>query len=66
MIMLEEFSGGMENWAAVTIDAQFVVNYATPAMRFDLVVHETVHMWIGNMVTIANWRLLCLQVSSSS
>jgi aminopeptidase N len=66
MIILEEFNGGMENWAAVTLDAQFVVIGATPAMRFNLVAHELTHMWIGNMVTISNWRLLCLQVGSSS
>jgi aminopeptidase N len=60
--MVEKFRNqGMENWAAVTLNAEYLAETTEP-LRMSLVAHELTHMWIGNTITISNWRQLCLQV----
>lgn len=52
----------MENWGLVTIMAsQLLVQPSTQLLQ--LVAHEIVHQWIGNLVTFDDWQLLWLNES---
>ncbi|MGA3158929.1 MAG: M1 family aminopeptidase, partial [Steroidobacteraceae bacterium] len=65
------FSGGMENWGAITyIDAALLL---TPGASFDereevysIQAHEMAHQWNGDLVTMAWWDNLWLNESFAS
>jgi aminopeptidase N len=65
------FSGGMENWGAITyIDAALLL---TPASSFrdreevySIQAHEMAHQWNGDLVTMAWWDNLWLNESFAS
>lgn len=52
MVMLPEFSGGMEN-ASITFQSE--VSTAQPALSASLIAHELGHQWYGDAVTVATW-----------
>jgi aminopeptidase N len=52
LVMLPEFSGGMEN-AGITFQSE--VSTAQPALSASLIAHELGHQWFGDAVTVATW-----------
>jgi aminopeptidase N len=56
-------AGGMENWAATTVKAADMLNQIEP-ISMHTVAHEMAHMWLGNAMTISNWRQMCLEVGN--
>ena len=65
------FSGGMENWGAITYSDQFLL--LTPGSSIDdregvyaIQTHEMAHQWNGDLVTMAWWDNLWLNESFAS
>lgn len=52
IVMLPEFSGGMEN-AGITFQSE--VSTAPAALSAELIAHEFGHQWLGDAVTVASW-----------
>ena len=52
LVMLPEFSGGMEN-AGVTFQSE--ISTSQPALSAALIAHEFGHQWFGDAVTVATW-----------
>ncbi|ODQ79116.1 hypothetical protein BABINDRAFT_22047, partial [Babjeviella inositovora NRRL Y-12698] len=53
--------GAMENWGCVTVQAQHLLTHdATHKAIRDIVAHELVHQWMGNMVSFDSWGDLWL------
>ncbi|KAI6199084.1 Thyrotropin-releasing hormone-degrading ectoenzyme [Aphelenchoides besseyi] len=56
------YSGAMENWGLIIGDESYVLfNPAVHSIRqkrhvYDVVAHETVHQWFGDLVTTKSWR----------
>uniref|UniRef100_A0A915I473 Peptidase M1 membrane alanine aminopeptidase domain-containing protein n=1 Tax=Romanomermis culicivorax TaxID=13658 RepID=A0A915I473_ROMCU len=60
-VILNEFPiFGMENWGLIFLDQSFLLKNE-PIEQFNLISHEVVHQWIGNLVTNRNWSQLCIQ-----
>lgn len=51
---------GMENWGLVNLREEFVTK-ENEVEQFGLMAHEFAHQWIGNLVTTADWKHLCVQ-----
>lgn len=50
------FSGGMENFGLITLG-----NASAEVKNYDLLYHEIAHQWIGNILTLSDWKEICLQ-----
>ena len=73
MIAIPDFSSGaMENWGAVTYrESTILVNedesdFAHKQRVAEVVAHELVHQWFGNLVTMEWWTHLWLNESFAS
>uniref|UniRef100_A0A7E4W3F0 Peptidase_M1 domain-containing protein n=1 Tax=Panagrellus redivivus TaxID=6233 RepID=A0A7E4W3F0_PANRE len=48
-------SGGMENFGLITLNAKIFCN-VTDMPRFkNIIIHELIHQWFGNIVTMKDW-----------
>ncbi len=70
LIAVADFAfGAMENWGAVTFRENLLLDYpnvTSNAMReriCEIIAHEIVHQWFGNLVTPADWKYLWLNES---
>lgn len=52
IVMLPEFSGGMEN-AGITFQSE--ISTSQPALSAALIAHELGHQWFGDAITVATW-----------
>lgn len=61
--------GAMENWGAITFRENLLLHMpastskANEARIAEIVAHEIVHQWFGNLVTPSDWRFLWLNES---
>lgn len=53
---------GLENLGLVILDERFVA-YPKYRLAHTILAHEIAQQWIGNIVTIKNWKEICLQVN---
>uniref|UniRef100_A0A0N5AYZ8 Peptidase_M1 domain-containing protein n=1 Tax=Syphacia muris TaxID=451379 RepID=A0A0N5AYZ8_9BILA len=53
-------ASGMENWGLVTLSEDYLME-ADDAHAIYLISHEIVHHWIGNLITVNDWKYACLQ-----
>ncbi len=68
LVFVPEFSaGGMENPGAITVNERNLFRGPVPQSRRDardnLILHETAHLWFGDLVTMAWWNDLWLNES---
>lgn len=52
---------GVENFGLIILDERFVA-YPKYRLAHTILAHEVAQHWIGNVVTVKNWKELCLQV----
>jgi len=50
---------GVENWGLVSLDGSFIE--MKKALAYSIVHHEILHQWLGDLVTVSDWREVCLQ-----
>lgn len=55
--------GAMENWGLVTIASQYLLSDSPADHVKEVVVHEIVHQWMGNLVSFDSWDHLWLNES---
>ncbi len=64
--------GAMENWGAITYRENLILYYPGKTSRagleriYEVISHETAHMWFGNLVTPEDWKYLWLNESFAS
>jgi aminopeptidase N len=70
LIAVPDFAfGAMENWGAITFRENLLLFYAGVTSRSgaqricEVVAHEIVHQWFGNLVTPSDWKYLWLNES---
>ncbi len=70
LIAIPDFAfGAMENWGAITFRENLLLRYAGITSRSgegricEIVAHEIVHQWFGNLVTPSDWKYLWLNES---
>lgn len=57
--------GAMENWGAISVMESYLYNSNTLQLH-QLVCHELIHQWIGNMVSFNTWKHLWLNESMAT
>ena len=61
--------GAMENWGAITFRENLLLNFPDQTSQAgkericEVIAHEIVHQWFGNLVTPADWKFLWLNES---
>ncbi len=61
--------GAMENWGAITFRENLLLYYPEITSKsgkermFEVIAHEIVHQWFGNLVTPSDWKYLWLNES---
>lgn len=55
---------GLENLGLIILDERFVA-YPKYRLAHTILAHEIAQQWIGNIVTVKNWKEMCLQVDLS-
>jgi len=70
LIAIPDFAfGAMENWGAITFRENLLLHYPGITSRAgevricEVISHEIVHQWFGNLVTPADWKYLWLNES---
>jgi aminopeptidase N len=70
LIAIPDFAfGAMENWGAITFRENLLLRYpgitskAGEGRICEIISHEIVHQWFGNLVTPADWKYLWLNES---
>ncbi len=70
LIAIPDFAfGAMENWGAITFRENLLLDYTditSTAGReriCEIIAHEIVHQWFGNLVTPSDWKYLWLNES---
>jgi aminopeptidase N len=70
LIAIPDFvSGAMENWGAITFRENLLLHYPNITSRAgeqricEVIAHEIVHQWFGNLVTPSDWKYLWLNES---
>jgi tricorn protease interacting factor F2/3 len=70
LIAVPDFAfGAMENWGAITFRENLLLHYPESTSKAgeqricEVVAHETVHQWFGNLVTPLDWKYLWLNES---
>jgi len=62
-------SGAMENWGAITFRENLLLHYPAITSKAgeqricEVIAHEIVHQWFGDLVTPSDWRYLWLNES---
>lgn len=67
-VFAREFSGGMENITATTLEEETIIDVRTMLDRTsdDLLSHELAHSWFGDYVTCRSWSDIWLNESFAS
>jgi len=70
LIAIPDFAfGAMENWGAITFRENLLLHYPETTSKSgeericEVIAHEIVHQWFGNLVTPSDWRYLWLNES---
>jgi aminopeptidase N len=70
LIAIPDFAfGAMENWGAITFRENLLLRYPGITSKSgegricEIIAHETVHQWFGNLVTPSDWKYLWLNES---
>lgn len=70
LIALPDFAAGaMENWGAITFRENLLLHYPHVTSKegeqriCEVIAHEIVHQWFGDLVTPSDWRYLWLNES---
>ena len=70
LIAIPDFAfGAMENWGAITFRENLLLRHPDITSRAgeericEVIAHEIVHQWFGNLVTPADWKYLWLNES---
>jgi tricorn protease interacting factor F2/3 len=70
LIAIPDFAfGAMENWGAITFRENLLLHYPGITSKSgeericEVIAHEIVHQWFGNLVTPSDWRYLWLNES---
>ncbi|SPD72736.1 putative Leucyl aminopeptidase [uncultured Desulfobacterium sp.] len=70
LIAVQDFAfGAMENWGAITFRENLLLHFPGITSRAgeenicNVVAHEIVHQWFGNLVTPSDWKYLWLNES---
>ena len=70
LISIPDFAfGAMENWGAITFRENLLLHYPEITSRAgeericEVIAHEIVHQWFGNLVTPSEWKYLWLNES---
>ena len=70
LIAIPDFAfGAMENWGAITFRENLLLRYpgitskSAEGRICEIIAHEIVHQWFGNLVTPADWKYLWLNES---
>ena len=70
LIAIPDFAfGAMENWGAITFRENLLLCYpgvtstSGKGRICEIIAHETVHQWFGNLVTPSDWKYLWLNES---
>ena len=70
LIAVPDFAfGAMENWGAITFRENLLLHYPGKTSKSgeericEVIAHEIVHQWFGNLVTPSDWRYLWLNES---
>jgi aminopeptidase N len=70
LIAIQDFAfGAMENWGAITFRENLLLHFPEITSRAgeericEVIVHEIVHQWFGNLVTPSDWKYLWLNES---
>jgi len=70
LIAVPDFAfGAMENWGAITFRENLLLHYPDTTSKSgeericEVIAHEIVHQWFGNLVTPSDWRYLWLNES---
>jgi aminopeptidase N len=70
LIAIPDFvSGAMENWGAITFRENLLLHYPNITSKAgeqricEVIAHEIVHQWFGNLVTPSDWKYLWLNES---
>lgn len=70
LIAVPDFAfGAMENWGAITFRENLLLDYPNITSKAarericEIIAHEMVHQWFGNLVTPSDWKYLWLNES---
>lgn len=70
LVAIPDFaSGAMENWGAITFRENLLLHYSNTTSKagtqriYEVIAHEVVHQWFGNLVTPSDWAYLWLNES---
>ncbi|MCJ7776313.1 MAG: M1 family metallopeptidase, partial [Desulfobulbaceae bacterium] len=70
LIAIQDFAfGAMENWGAITFRENLLLHFPEITSRAgeericEVIAHEIVHQWFGNLVTPSDWKYLWLNES---